>query len=74
MPVDINDLRHIISEATGISFDKIRSDSKLVSELGIGGDDGYELMELLSNKYNVDLSNINFYQYLVTIQFHLYIC
>lgn len=63
MPVDINDLRHIISEETGIPFDKIRSDSKLVSELGIGGDDGYELMELLSNKYNVDLSNIDFYPY-----------
>jgi acyl carrier protein len=63
MSIDIDELRSIISEETGNPLNKIKPDSKLVSELGIDGDDGYELMELLANKYNVDLSNIDFYQY-----------
>lgn len=63
MSIDIDELRSIISEETGNPLNKVQPTSKLVSELGIGGDDGYELMELLANKYNVDLSNIDFYQY-----------
>ena len=63
MTIDINKLRRIISDETGTPLDKVQPDSKLVSELGVGGDDGYELMETLSNQYNVDLSNIDFYPY-----------
>lgn len=63
MIIDINDLRAIISEETGMPLDKIHPDSKLISELGVDGDDGYELIESLSNKYNVDLRDIDFDQY-----------
>ena len=63
MSIDIDELRSIISEETGNPLNKIKPDSKLVSELGIDGDDGYELMELLANKYNVDLSNIDFLRF-----------
>ena len=42
MAATIFDLIKIISDKCAIKPEKIKPDSKLVADLGIGGDDGYE--------------------------------
>ena len=49
-----------ISEFTGVSSDKISLDTLVNDELGVDGDDGADLLLEFSEKFDVDISNIEY--------------
>ena len=54
-----------LSEFCSIDIDKIKSDSELVKDLHIEGDDGVELIESFSQRFNVDMTSFNTDDYFV---------
>ncbi|WP_444916856.1 DUF1493 family protein [Microbulbifer sp. JMSA003] len=48
-----------ISEFTAVKAEKITPDTLINIDLGVDGDDGKELLEEYSKKFNVDLSTIS---------------
>lgn len=58
MSITFDELQKYISQQSGIPINLITSSTRFVEDLGITGDDGYELIESVSNKYHVDLNNI----------------
>lgn len=53
----LEDIFKIISIHTGISENKIYENSKLGNDLGLDGDDAYEVLEKINSRYKL---NINF--------------
>ena len=60
MIIELDDLCDFISEHQGILKNKVTPNSRIVEDLGIDGEDGYELIDDLIIQYNLDLSEIDF--------------
>ncbi|MDR2637450.1 MAG: DUF1493 family protein [Zoogloeaceae bacterium] len=62
-----NDLESRIIESlsrfTGIDASKISSSSSITDDLGVGGDDGIDLMNEFSREFDVDITNFEFDKY-----------
>ena len=58
----VNDRKIIkmISEESGIPYTTISYDSSLLGDLGIDGDDAWELFERAEREFNLDLSAFHF--------------
>ncbi|MDO8827249.1 DUF1493 family protein [Methylophaga sp.] len=48
-----------LSEFTGVKSENISSDTLINDDLGVDGDDGFELLEKFSARFGVDLSPIS---------------
>jgi hypothetical protein len=55
----VDDLRGLLSHYTGLPIGDIREDSELYQDLGIAGDDGYDLFVMLRDRYNADFSSLD---------------
>lgn len=54
-----DDVINFLSEFTRIDSSKIHPHTLVNDELGVDGDDGLELLEQFSEKFNVDLDGLN---------------
>ena len=54
------DVIELIAEESGKGKDQISSSSTLLADLGIDGDDAWEILERLHGKYEVDFSEFEF--------------
>lgn len=54
------DIKEFISQLTSIQIEKITDDKDLDNDLGVAGDDAWELIEEFSEKFNVDLASFEF--------------
>lgn len=48
------DILHLIARETGARREAVQLDSRLVEDLGIAGDDAFELIRVISDRYPVD--------------------
>lgn len=55
----LTEIQDLIAEHMGIDKSLVTLDASLINDLGIYGDDGYELFEKLSETYNIDWTGIN---------------
>ncbi|MBJ7539668.1 DUF1493 family protein [Marinomonas transparens] len=54
-----------LSEFCSIDLSKIKNDSELVKDLHIEGDDGIELIDSFSKRFNVDMTSFSASEYFV---------
>ena len=52
-------VQSIVAEFSGIHPEKIQLDSQLYEDLGIVGEDGVDLFELIDDQFNVDWNNLD---------------
>ncbi len=61
--VNIKDIIATISEINGIHKSEISENSSLFRDLGIWGDDAWDLIEALEKKYHVSMNDFRFVDY-----------
>jgi len=54
---------NMISEQSRIDKSKINSESTLLGDLKVDGDDAWEILELCEEKYGIDLADFDFHSY-----------
>ncbi|NQZ53844.1 MAG: DUF1493 family protein [Piscirickettsiaceae bacterium] len=55
-----SELIKLISEESGVPISKISGESTLLGDLGLDGDDAWELFDKCHEKYGLDLTNFYF--------------
>ena len=60
MSIELDELCEFICEHQGILPEKVTQDSRIVEDLGIAGEDGYELINDLMVQYDLDFSKFDF--------------
>ena len=58
-----HELIQIISNFTGVNMNLIKLDTLLGADLGIDGDDAYDLLEEISSRFNCNLDKLDFKTY-----------
>ena len=53
----------LISEQSGVNVEQISLQTRLNHDLGIGGDDASELLELYAEAFSVDMNDFQFHKY-----------
>lgn len=59
--VSITEIYEFISEAAGVEIYRLNENTDIFEDLGVDGDDFFELMEDFAEKYGVDLSDYLWY-------------
>ncbi|WP_373386903.1 DUF1493 family protein [Pseudomonas alcaligenes] len=59
--MDIEEIYNFLEKSKGVSKDKLTPKADLCYDLGIDGDDFFELMEDFSSRYNVSMNNYCWY-------------
>lgn len=49
-----NNIINFIIEETGVDSNEVKLETKLLKDLGIDGDDGYELINNFNKKFNIN--------------------
>lgn len=57
------ELEAIFLEQAGLKPDELFSNSRLEQDCGVTGDDAWELLEAIHEKFGTDLSDLDFEQY-----------
>ena len=52
-----------LSNEMSVGIERISLDSRIAQDFGVDGDDGVELLDNYSKKFNVDLSQFNYDEY-----------
>lgn len=55
-----DDVVDLISSTTGVKKEKLKPNALIEDDLGVTGDDAWELMEEIHKKFNVDFSDFEF--------------
>jgi acyl carrier protein len=61
MNTTVTDIFKFLSEELSISIEELNINSDINEDLGVDGDDFFELMEAFSKNFNVDISNYLWY-------------
>ncbi len=59
----LNKIKDFVSEFSCTKRDKLSENTTLYPNLGIGGDDAAEFLEVFSDKFSVDMSEFKFSKY-----------
>ncbi|GAB5382097.1 MAG: hypothetical protein Alis3KO_36100 [Aliiglaciecola sp.] len=57
------ELIKLVAEESGIDVSKVNTDSSLLGDLKIDGDDAWSILEKCHDLYGLDLANFEFQQY-----------
>ena len=57
------EVKQFVADNLHIPIDNLTSETRLLHDLGIDGDDAIEFLEQYSEKFHVDISNMNFDSY-----------
>ena len=64
-------VKALVAEQTGVSEEKLNPDTHLADDLGIAGDDGYELLEAFCEAFDIEnVSEIDYTEYFGTEGFN----
>jgi acyl carrier protein len=64
MPTDLTEeVLAFVSEEVGVPLARLTPDTRVVHDLGCDGDDAGELLERFSEKFNVDLSTLQWHRH-----------
>jgi acyl carrier protein len=53
----------LVCKQTGSSLNRVGLESRLFHDLGVDGADGWEIIEAVGNKYNIDISKVRMEEY-----------